>query len=217
MIYLNKEVQFVLMLLLSAVISYLIAGVNNAVIFSNLIYHKDIRELGSKNPGFTNFKRVFAGGISWLVLILDLLKVILPVAVFGIIFANMFDMRQFGAAYSGLFAMVGHAYPVWYKFKGGKSFIAGVATVWAVNWKVGLIALVIFMLILFTTHYMSVASICETLLYPVLLPFFSPESLWCEIFAILSAFLVVWRHKENITRLISKTEKKFYFKSHKSG
>ena len=204
-----------LMLILSAIISYLFAGVNNAIIFSNLIFHKDIRDYGSKNPGFTNFKRVFGGGIAWLVLFLDLLKVILPVVLFGFAFGNLFGMRQFGAAFSGLFAMLGHAYPVWYKFKGGKSFIAGVATVWAVDWRIGLIALIVFMLILFTTHYMSSASICETLLYPALLPFFSPESLWCELFAVLAAVLVVWRHKENIQRLINGTEKKFYFKSDK--
>lgn len=208
----DKQAIKIALLLAAAVCSYLAAGVNYAVIFSKVFYHQDIRTLGSGNPGFTNFKRVFGGKLAWVVLLLDLLKTAIPVIIFSMLFEHFMLLRQFGAVYSGFFAMLGHAYPIWYDFKGGKSFIAGVSTVWVVDWRIGLISLIVFLTILFVTHYMSLASVASTLLYPIMLPFFGCGIITAAI-AALSALLVAWRHKDNIKRLINGTEKKFYLKS----
>ena len=145
---------------LAAACGYLVGGINPSIILSKLIYKKDIRECGSGNPGFTNFKRTFGNGAAtWVVLIADILKTALPIIVFSCVMGLFFGQRQLGAALTGFACMLGHAFPVWYGFRGGKSFIAGFATACFVDWRVGLIFLGIFMLLLFTAKYMSLASI----------------------------------------------------------
>lgn len=199
-----------LLLGLSAVISYLCGGINAAIILSKAIYRKDIRDYGSKNPGFTNFKRVFGSRVAWFVFVLDLAKTALPVLVSALLFRRFFDMWQFGAAFSGFFAMLGHAFPIYYGFKGGKAFTAGAAAVWFVDWRMGLIAAAIFLGLLFTVHYMSLASITAALVCPVSLALLSPASGWSLLFCTLSALLLILRHRANIVRLLRRQESKTY-------
>ena len=147
-------------LLIIAVVSYLLGGVNGAIIMSRLVYHEDIRKSGSNNPGFTNFKRVYGlNAAAWSVMLIDILKTALPVFLSAVYMGIMYDdMWQFGAQFAGLFCMLGHCFPVWYGFKGGKAFIAGFATIWFVDWRMTLIAMAIFFAVLFIGKYMSVAS-----------------------------------------------------------
>ena len=197
---------------LAAACGYLVGGINPSIILSKLIYKKDIRECGSGNLGFTNFKRTFGNGAAtWVVLIADILKTALPIIVFSCVMGVVFGQRQLGAALTGFACMLGHAFPVWYGFRGGKSFIAGFATACFVDWRVGLIFLGIFMLLLFTAKYMSLASIVGTLVYPIALPFFHP-SVAVEVLAVCSALLVILRHRKNIARLFSGKEPKFHLK-----
>lgn len=202
----------VFMYLFATVCAYLIAGVNPAIILSKKIYHTDIRSLGSGNPGFTNFKRVFGNRYAWYVLLLDMLKAILAVAIFGWAFEHAFGMYQFGAAYTGLFAMLGHAYPIWYKFKGGKGFLVGAATIWFVDWRAGIVALVIMMLLLFTLRYMSLSVICAGVSCPITLWVVGVDHIGVLLLSTLSLLFMVWRHKENIVRLCNGTESKFSLK-----
>lgn len=196
----------------AAVIPYLVCGLNPAIVMSKLIYHQDIRELGSKNPGFTNFKRVFGGKYAWFVFLLDILKSFVVCLAAAYAFSAVGLTFQFGAAYSGLFAMLGHCYPVWYSFKGGKAFLVAVGSVWLVDWRTALIAAVIMLILLFTVKYMSLSVICAAISCPVtLLMFGAPLSV--EVFCLLSVGLLVWRHKENIKRLANGTEPKFSLKS----
>ena len=118
-------------LLIIAVVSYLLGGVNGAIIMSRLVYHEDIRKSGSNNPGFTNFKRVYGlNAAAWSVMLIDILKTALPVFLSAVYMGVMYDdMWQFGAQFAGLFCMLGHCFPVWYGFKGGKAFIAGFAKI----------------------------------------------------------------------------------------
>lgn len=201
----NKYLFF----LIAAVCSYLMAGVNFAIILSHVFFHKDIRDYGSKNPGFTNFKRVFGGWQAWLVLILDIAKAAVPILIFGLLSEKLFDLRQTGMAWSGLFAVIGHSYPVWYKFKGGKSFIAGVSMIYMLNWRAGIIATIIFLTLLFVTKYMSLASVISTALYPILFIIYSPHEILAEIFLIMACVLIIYRHRENILRLKNGSERKF--------
>jgi len=159
----------------AAVTAYLVSGWNPAITFSKLIYKKDIRTCGSKNPGFTNFKRTFGNKWAWFVLALDLSKAAVVVVIYAILFGNHMGMYQFGAAYTAVFAVLGHAFPVWYGFKGGKGFLVSLSSVWVIDWRVGLIATVIMIVLLLTTKYMSLSTVVAMLCCPVMLAIFGSD------------------------------------------
>ena len=197
-----------------AVVTYLLGGVNPAIIMSKAIYKQDIREQGSGNPGFTNFKRVYGMNfISVSVMLLDILKTALPVFIASLLFGSFFGVPQFGAAFTGLFGMIGHCFPVWYGFKGGKAFMAGFGTIWFVDWRMALIATAVFLILLFTVKYMSVCACISSAVCPVTLAFLGAESIWVLMISALSALLVIVRHKENFKKLMNGTETKFSLKS----
>lgn len=205
-------------LAVSAVFSYLLGGLNGAILLSNLVYKQDIREYGSKNPGFTNFKRTYGNGfVTWLVLIIDILKTALPVFITALVMAIAFDQWQLGAQFSGLFCMIGHCFPVWYKFKGGKAFIAGFATIWFVDWRMTLMAMALFFIVLFAGKYMSVASCTAALFCPIALACLSPASIWVELMSIAGALIVILRHTPNFKKLIRGEESKFSLSSKKKA
>ena len=196
-----------------ALAAYLISGWNPAITFSKAIYKTDIRTCGSKNPGFTNFKRCFGNNWAWFVLALDLLKAALVVLLFAQVFELRMGLYQIGAAFTGLFAVLGHAYPVWYRFKGGKGFLVSLSTVWVTDWRVGLIVTVVMVVLLLTTKYMSLATVAATLCSPLLLLLFhAPLSA-----VLLNTAMVVFvalRHRENFKRLMAGTESKFTLSAH---
>ncbi len=196
-----------------ALAAYLISGWNPAITFSKAIYKTDIRTCGSKNPGFTNFKRCFGNKWAWFVLALDLLKAALVVLLFAQVFELRMGLYQIGAAFTGLFAVLGHAYPVWYRFKGGKGFLVSLSTVWVTDWRVGLIVTVVMVVLLLTTKYMSLATVAATLCSPLLLLLFrAPLSA-----VLLNTAMVVFvalRHRENFKRLMAGTESKFTLRAH---
>lgn len=201
-----------LLFVIAAVSAYLIAGINPSIIISKAVYGKDIRECGSKNPGFTNFKRCF--GLKWaiVVMVIDLLKSALPSLVFGIIFGSMYGMRQIGIAFTCIFAMLGHAYPVWYKFRGGKGFLVCLSSMWILDWRVGLISTCIMVILLLTIKYMSLATMIAMLCCPFILLIFGTESIAVVFMCAACVLFMIYRHKQNIKRLISHTETKFSFK-----
>ena len=197
----------------AAITAYLVGGINPAIVLSKLIYKKDIRTLGSKNPGFTNFKRVFGKKYAWLVFGLDLFKSALLCCVFGPVFSAAAGSFSLGAAYVGLFAMIGHAFPIWYGFKGGKGFLVGLSTVYVIDWRVGLIATLIMIVLLFTTKYMSLSTVTAMLCCPILLALFGAARPTVLIEAATVLFIAL-RHKENFKRLVAGTESKFALGSH---
>lgn len=206
-----------IILVISGVVSYLLGGVNGAILASRLFHHEDIRQFGSKNPGFTNYKRVYGNGVvTWLVLVFDVFKTAVPVFITALVMKENFGLWQFGAQFSGLCAMLGHCFPIWYKFKGGKGFLAGFATIWFVDWRMALVATGVFLIILFTVKYMSVASCSAALVCPIVLAFLQPQSIWVELLAIAAAALVILRHHENFAKLMKGTESKFSLSSQKN-
>lgn len=206
--------MIVLLMIFSAVVSYLVSGLNPAIILSKAVYHKDIREYGSGNPGFTNFKRTFGGWLSWLVMFLDIFKSAAVVSACGFLFYRYFDMWEFGAAFSGLFAMLGHVFPVWYKFRGGKGFLVCMTVIWLIDIRAGIISAVIMLLVLLITRYMSLADICAVVYAPVTLACQAAPGIVVFIVSVM-ALLMIWRHSENIERLIDGTEPKFSLRSKK--
>lgn len=200
--------------IITAVLGYVCGSVNPAIIISKLVYGEDIRTKGSGNPGFTNFKRVYGNSfISWSVMFLDIFKTAIAVFISALIFKSHMDAFQFGAAYAGLFAMLGHCFPVWYGFKGGKAFMAGFATTWFVDYRMSLIAMCVFFLVLAIWKYMSLASCLASITCPVALFFLKPDMWVTWVICLVSALLVVVRHRSNFVKLKNGTESKFHLKS----
>lgn len=205
------EWQAFLIAAAAAVCGYLAGGINGAIILSRLVYGKNIREMGSGNPGFTNFVRVFGlSPISVSVMLIDILKTALPVWLFSSLGAQYFG-PSVAAAFTGLCCMLGHAFPIWYGFDGGKTFIAWVTAIWFVNAEAAAVVTAIFILLLFTVKYMSLASITAAFLFPVMLAIFG-GSVSAVILSAAGTLLLIYRHKANIGRLINKTEPKFSFR-----
>lgn len=200
--------MLVFLFIAAAICAYLIAGLNPAIIFSCGIYKQDIRTLGSKNPGFTNFRRTFGNRWAWWVLTIDLLKSAVVVSVFATLIHLFGGDFSFGAAYTGFFALLGHSYPVWYSFKGGKGFLAYLAVVFLIDWRAGLIAAHIMLILLFTTKYMSLATIVGMLTCPATLILVKAD-VPTICFCCAGVLFMIWRHKGNIKRLATGCETKF--------
>ena len=122
------------------------------------------------------------------------------------------NLFQFGAAYTGFFAMIGHAFPIWYKFKGGKGFLVCLSTVFVIDWRIGLAATLLMIVLLLTTKYMSLSTVSAILISPVLMLLLDTNIYAVALFGVCAVFMTV-RHKENFKRLISGTESKFKLKS----
>ena len=198
----------------AAVCGYVVAGMNPAIALSKAIYKQDIRECGSKNPGFTNFKRTF--GVKWAgwALVLDLSKAAVAVGLFAWLLSRRGVDFQLAAAYTGIFCMLGHAFPFQYKFKGGKGFLVCLSTMYVIDWRVGLIATGIMVALLLTTKYMSLSTNAAMLLCPLLLIPFG-ASLPVIVMAAACALFMAVRHKENFVRLVRGEETRFSLKSKK--
>lgn len=200
----------------AALIAYLFAGVNPAIIISKAVYNKDIRTCGSGNPGFTNFKRTFGNKWAWWVLLLDLAKSAVVAAAFAKLIEYVGGNYQTAAAWVGLFAVLGHAYPVWYRFKGGKGFLVYMSVIWFIDWRAGLVALLVMLLLLMLTKYMSLSTVVAMLSCPITLLITGAP--WQAVaLCAISVIFIAWRHRENFKRIKNGTESKFSLKSKASA
>lgn len=196
--------------IISAVFAYFVSGLNPAIIMSKAIYKKDIRTCGSGNPGFTNFKRVFGNKYAWFVFVLDILKGAGISVVAGLLFRAYVGSWALGVAYAGLFAMLGHAFPIYYGFKGGKGFLVCLSTVWFIDWRAGAIATAVLVIMLPLTKYMSLSTMSALVAGAVAVAAFGGGLAVSIMYAVCVLFVIV-RHKQNIVRLVQGTESKFSF------
>ena len=196
--------------IISAVFAYFVSGLNPAIIMSKAIYKKDIRTCGSGNPGFTNFKRVFGNKYAWFVFVLDILKGAVISVVAGLLFRAYVGSWALGVAYAGLFAMLGHAFPIYYGFKGGKGFLVCLSTVWFIDWRAGAIATAVLVIMLPLTKYMSLSTMSALVAGAVAVAAFGGGLAVSIMYAGCVLFVIV-RHKQKIVRLVQGTESKFSF------
>lgn len=193
-----------LVLILIAVISYVLGSINGAIIAGRFVFHKDVRRYGSGNAGLTNYYRNFGTpGIVLLVLI-DVLKTVAAVLI-GAALMKKYDARDVGILFAGFCVILGHMFPAYYQFRGGKGVLCGVTMAFAVDWRVGLCCLLTFLILLLFTRYVSLGSVVGSALCPVYLWIFGHERL-CIILGALCALLIVIKHAENIVRLIGGRE-----------
>ena len=193
--------------LLCMAIPYLLGSLNFAIIFSKLFFHDDIRKYGSGNAGMTNMLRTYGKLPALATLLCDMLKGAASVFFGSLLFA------EWGTAVAGLFVVLGHMFPCFYKFKGGKGVATTAMVVLAINPLVFAILLLIFLIIVIGTKFVSLGSVMCMMIYPYLLSRFElgPNVLS----AIVIAALVIFMHRSNIKRLLAGTESKISLKSKK--
>jgi glycerol-3-phosphate acyltransferase PlsY len=211
--------NFFLALLISGVISYLLGSINFAIIITKLFTKKDIRDYGSGNAGMTNVLRSVNKNAAVLTLLGDFLKGSLAAFISRMLFSLMFvgsgALANFDGAYIGvIFAMLGHLFPVFYQFRGGKGISVCGGAILVADWRVFLLILLTFLIFTLTTKYVSLGSIMASVgytIYTVLLGAFvdgNPHFLRNAILALVATVFTVYKHKANIKRLINKTENK---------
>ena len=196
----------VLLLIVTAVAAYILGGVNGAIIASRLLHHKDIRKYGSGNAGLTNYYRTFGGPGALAVIGVDVLKAVLATLIGGWLL-GIEGAVVVGKLFGGFCAILGHMFPVYYRFRGGKGVLSGVSMAFVVDWRVGLGCLVVFLIVVLFTRYVSLGSMLGALSCPVLLWIFSYDTLE-GVLGLLCALLIVIKHAENIVRLIGGTERR---------
>ena len=201
----------VVLLVLTAAIAYFLGGLNGAIISSMGFFHRDIRNYGSGNAGLTNYLRTFGANSIVMVVLIDIAKSVLAILAGGWLLGFV-GYPVVGKLFAGFCLAMGHMYPVYYGFKGGKGVLCTGVTVMMVDWRVGLICLGIFLVTVIFTRYVSLGSILGTLFWPVFLWVFGYAPLEGTL-ALLTALLVVVKHAENIVRLIGGTENKLNLKS----
>ena len=202
--------MILILLLLSGVIAYFLGGINGAIITSNLLFHKDIRTFGSGNAGLTNYFRTFGTAGVIPMLGIDVLKSILAVSIGGWLL-GMQGIPTLGKLFAGIFLIVGHMYPFYYQFKGGKGAMCGLIMTLVVDWRIGLCIILVFALVLTLTRYVSLGSMLGALTCPIMMLILGYGPLEC-IFGLICALLIIVKHKDNISRLLSGTERKQEFK-----
>lgn len=191
-----------------AIISYFIGSIPFSFLIPKYIGQVDIRKVGSGNTGTTNVVRTLGLKVGVLAFIGDFLKGVLPTLI------GLMALGTKGAIIGGGLAVLGHCYPVWLKFKGGKGIATSAGVLVVLTPNVFFILLALQFAIIFATRYMSLASIISGALFPVLCMLLSKPSEVVLFAALLGAF-VIYRHQANLKRLIKGEEKKLTIGSKK--
>jgi len=168
-------------------------------IFTKIFLKKDIREIGSGNIGATNALRTGNKSIGYLTLTFDVLKAVLPVLLIKINYPNLIYI-------SGLSVFIGHVFPIWMKFKGGKGVATYVGILFCISFNLGIVFIISWLIIFFISKYSSLGSILSSLIIPIFVFFNSNYEI--EYFFIIMFVFILYTHKENVKRLINKEESK---------
>ena len=200
------------------IIAYLIGSINFSIIISKKMAGFDVREKGSGNAGTTNMLRSVGKRAAALTLVCDILKGVVAVLVAilaGAIIKNL--DKSLLVQLSAIAVVIGHTFPIFFGFKGGKGVATSLGVLLIVNWKIGLICLVFAVVLIALTRMVSVGSVGAAILYPVLVLFigtnFTVSQGSCYlVFSILLALLVAFNHRSNIKRILEGKENKISFK-----
>lgn len=189
--------------LLIAAAAYLIGSVNSAIVLVKLRFRQDVRTGGSGNAGATNAARTYGAGIGVLTLACDMLKAVLS-CVLGRALAG-----QTGLMLAGLFCLVGHCWPVYFRFKGGKGMAVAAGTLLALDWKLLLVMIAFFAVIFLIWRRVSLSSVLSVLLFPPLYYCVTRQADAVLVIGTVICLLAVFQHRQNIRRLLAGTEPKF--------
>ena len=198
-----------------SIIAYLLGSISFSVIFSKKIGGFDVRTKGSGNAGSTNVLRTVGKKAAVLTLLCDCLKGVVAVLV-AVIAGNIAKSVDSAllVQLAGIFAVVGHSFPIFFKFKGGKGVATSLGVILIINWRIGLICLVFSLLLMILTKFVSLGSVAAAILFPVLTIFIHSNYIVSGnyiIFGIILALFVIYNHRSNINRLLEGKENKLDF------
>ena len=197
-------------IVLTALFSYLLGNLNGAILLSRLVEKDDVRRHGSGNAGFTNFFRNYGKATSLLVILIDGVKTALSCLLGGWLL-GAYGLGTEGMLLGGLCATLGHDFPAFLGFRGGKGIVCGFAAALVTDWRIGLILLALFALIYFSTKYVSLASLLCAVGFLVLFPLFYPGKSLVILLSAVMALLAIFLHRENLKRLLKGQERKTDF------
>lgn len=204
---------------ITTIIAYLLGSVNSAIIVGKL--HKiDIREHGSGNAGLTNTLRTLGKKAAVCVLLGDVLKGVIAIGIAIIVSKMSFYPSEYFAVITqlaGIAVVLGHIFPIYYGFKGGKGVLTSITVMFMINWQISLMCLLLFIIIVAITKFVSLGSVLAAFAFPCLVFFsdkipFLTERRDMLIFSIILAVIVIVKHRTNIVRLIQGKENKLSFK-----
>ncbi|MGI6716026.1 MAG: glycerol-3-phosphate 1-O-acyltransferase PlsY [Eubacteriales bacterium] len=207
------DILTVMIVVLLIAAGYFAGSMNFAIMISKEKYGDDIRKYGSGNAGMTNMIRVYGKKAGLLTLLGDSLKTS------AVVLLGRFLAGESGAYIAGLFCVLGHIAPVWYKFKGGKGVVASAIAILIINPLYFLIEIAVFAAIYFTSHYVSMASVAAAFIYPAVVFYGAKARFGGEvsapvtgmIFATFIGLFIIFKHRSNIRRVYYGQEKKTYF------
>ena len=217
--------MMILSCVIAAAVGYLMGTINSAILTVRILKHEDVRQFGSGNAGLTNTLRCFGKLCALFTLIGDLAKGVIAVLVSqllsGLLTGGTADLYLIGCI-AGIFSIVGHVFPLYYGFKGGKGVLVGVSVFLVLDWRVFCVLIAIFALVLALSKYVSLASIIATACAPFatfaaqyFLPdirhqtYSLPQILLHAGMICIMAVMIIWMHRSNIQRLRTGTERKF--------
>ena len=208
--------------IIMAIIAYLIGSINFSVIISKKVAGFDVREKGSGNAGTTNMLRAVGKKAAAITLICDVLKGVVSIGI-AIILGNIVKdiNRELLIQVAGIAVVLGHTFPVFFGFKGGKGVATSLGILLLSNWQIGLICLVFGIVLIILTRMVSLGSCAAAVLFPVLTLFINDHyTVLTEgksgstyfIYSVILAIIVLYNHRSNIKRILSGTENKISFK-----
>ena len=209
------QIAFVI---LSITASYLLGSVNSAIIVSKSLYKDDIRNHGSGNAGMTNMLRTYGKGAAGLTLLGDVLKtavaIVFTAFLLGFRYNHGISLNDGYCYMAGLFAVLGHVFPIYYGFRGGKGVLVTAAMALILTPIPFAILITLFIIIVAISKYVSLGSVTVAILYPVIVNFYiryvfeAPAPGILMLCLVILAIFIVWCHRENLVRISNKTERK---------
>ena len=203
-----------------AIIAYALGSINFSVIISKKMAGFDVREKGSGNAGSTNMLRSVGKKAAIITLLCDILKGVVAILI-ALIVGNIVKNvdRAVLVQIAGILVVVGHTFPIFYEFKGGKGVATSLGVIMMINWKIGLICLVFALVIMAFSRMVSMGSVGAAILFPVLTLFINTNfiveasGMKYFIFSVILAAIVIFNHRANIKRIANGTENKLSFKN----
>lgn len=199
--------NLIFMLLLCVVVGYLLGSVNTSLLVGKFLYKTDIRDYGSGNAGTTNALRVLGKKATLYVLLGDFLKGILACGIAKYLVGDAALSQEIAIAVAGLVVVIGHIWPVYFNFKGGKGVLTTLAVALMMDWKITLVLLLVFIVIVAITKYVSLGSIVGISMFPIMYIVCNKNYILI-IFSVLLAAIVLIKHRDNFKRIFAGTENK---------
>ena len=210
---------------LIALLSYFLGSISGAILVSKRVDGDDIRNKGSKNAGTTNMLRIYGKKAAALTFLIDILKGVVAVliAVFVEKYIKKLSPEHFGYVADSLkyiaavFVVLGHDFPIYFGFKGGKGVATSIAAIMVLDWKIGLVIIVTGLIIMIATRYVSLGSVISSILYPFMVIALmigrNNFNIINLVSAVILSLLIIIKHKSNIKRLKNGTENKLFSKN----